>query len=176
MAKRNKILFSAIGFISILALLSFYFGFIESRRTLSTDRHFSVSYNVLTNTITTFDQHSGETTRLIIGYDPDFLWAPDSKRLAITATNEYGKRWSNVIDLEKHMGIVMPSKSRILYAVNGIEETDDENNATVIIDEWLDNTHVLMKFSLIDDTETEVTGWFTFDLITREIEDLQILQ
>ena len=176
MSKRNKnVLFAAVSIMMIVSIVLLYNGLFKSNKTLSHDGQYSASYNILTKTITTKNLISGETSHLVCGDNPAFLWSPDSKRLAVTTDNEYGTRWSHVIYFEQHQGIVLPDESEIRTFNNEIEKPNENNHdVTIIVTEWLDDTHVLMKYSWLSDTSGEtISGWFTYDLSGRIIEDFQ---
>ncbi len=180
MTKRNKkILFSFIVCSLLIALAwIFYCNFIITSRTISPNKKYEVSYNCFSKIVTIKNLNDNVKTYIVYGEDPVFLWSPDSKLLAVTYNTKNGNRWTQVAALEKSTSMSVPSKSQIQDLYNETRTSDKSNdNASITVEEWLDRSHALVKFSWPSDTQEKIiSGWFVFECPSGTIEDFHIAQ
>lgn len=151
--------------------------FIAANRSTSPDGRYRATYNRLEKRImvrevaTNVEYYEGECE------DPEFLWSPDSQRLARNISSPGGWRRTDIQDFERGVVHSMPYKSTIEEAYGETSGHSGYYSAgeCVEITKWLDSDNVLVEFSWPSDMEGEtISGWFIYDFKTWTIKELTI--
>ena len=168
--KRTIMTIVLIGAVAALLASLFYYHMIAADMTISPTLEYRVSYNRLTKVITVKQINNGaaESAEWRIGdvKAPVFLWSPNGKYLAISATDAEGNSRAEIMDLEN-------GSSTWINTLLDIEISGEEH-AQVQIVRWLEDGSVLAEFSYPPDGSGNTAhGTFIFDM-SNAIRDLNV--
>ena len=155
------------------ALFLLYNFAIVAYRTTSYDNEFRASYNRLTRTIT-IERLNGDGRWHIGGVEsPVFIWSPDSRFLAYTATHSFGSRFASIMDTEYN------NSTHVITDVAwlGLSQSADFGETHVDrleVIEWLDNDTVRAEFSWLNYVGENISGWFIFELSSYSVIELSL--
>lgn len=180
MLEKKRKLFMVIGLIVvciIVALCLFYNLVITADRTLSPTKEYQVSFNRLSNTVTIERFSTGAKYHTAECYDPEFLWSPDGKYLAVNSSYPNGNRRAYVDGLAHSSTFSTITKEEIQGLFAETQTQNQDSYSCIEITKWLDNRYVILEFSWPADAPGEsIVGWCVYDFAARTITELSIAE
>lgn len=149
------------GALVIISTFFFYTLVLAANRTTSPGKMYQATYNRITNVITVSMVNSNMKWHFGECKAPAFLWSPDNRFLAMTASDTSGNRRIEILNTETSSSISVPT------------QIIDERYANVEAVEWLDNNNVLVDFVLPSgDLGQEKSGQFIFEPSSYTVKEL----
>jgi|GEM_PF-5183525 hypothetical protein len=168
---KNKKFIVSIVLMAILCLvgITLYFTFFKTDISTSPNHRYTVYYNKFTKTVVTTGDARGyfSPSGLKPAKAPEFHWSSDSRFLSENYYDVRGYSWCQFTDFKYNRGITVPTKSEIENICKETLTKDKDNNlnANIYVEEWLDNNHALVHFSWPSDIPGKtISGWFTCEI------------